>query len=84
MIPVWKWFPPRKKRPPKRISVSAVQDKPLVKLVDSIIADAIRMGASDIHFETYEKRIRVRFRHDGDLREMAPLPYKYRAAIVSR
>jgi type IV pilus assembly protein PilB len=63
---------------------SAVQDKPLVKLVDSIIADAIRMGASDLHFETYEKRIRVRFRIDGDLREMAPLPFKYRAAIVSR
>lgn len=63
---------------------SAIQDKPLVKLVDSIIADAIRMGASDIHFETYEKRIRVRFRVDGDLREMAPLPFKYRAAIVSR
>lgn len=63
---------------------SAIQDKPLVKLVDSIIADAIRMGASDIHFETYEKRIRVRFRIDGDLREMAPLPFKYRAAIVSR
>ncbi|UCD95146.1 MAG: Flp pilus assembly complex ATPase component TadA, partial [Candidatus Zixiibacteriota bacterium] len=64
--------------------VSAIQDKPLVKLVDSIIADAIRMNASDIHFETYEKRIRVRFRLDGDLREMAPLPFKYRAAIVSR
>jgi type IV pilus assembly protein PilB len=63
---------------------SAIQDKPLVKLVDSIIGDAIRSGASDIHFETYEKRIRVRFRIDGDLREMAPLPYKYRAAIVSR
>jgi len=63
---------------------SAIQDKPLVKLVDSIISDAIRMGASDIHFEAYEKRIRVRFRIDGDLREMAPLPYKYRAAIVSR
>jgi len=63
---------------------SAIQDKPLVKLVDSLIADAIRMGASDLHFETYEKRIRVRFRVDGDLREMAPLPYKYRAAIVSR
>jgi type IV pilus assembly protein PilB len=63
---------------------SAIQDKPLVKLVDSIVADAIRMGASDIHFETYEKRIRVRFRIDGDLREMAPLPFKYRAAIVSR
>jgi len=63
---------------------SAIQDKPLVKLVDSIIADAIRTGASDIHFETYERRIRVRFRIDGDLREMPPLPFKYRAAIVSR
>lgn len=63
---------------------SAIQDKPLVKLVDSLIADAIRTGASDIHFECYEKRIRVRFRHDGDLQEMAPLPYKYRAAIISR
>lgn len=64
--------------------MSAIQDKPLVKLVDSIIADAIRMGASDIHFEMYEKRIRVRYRIDGDLQEMAPLPFKYRAAIVSR
>ena len=63
---------------------SAIQDKPLVKLVDSIIGDAIRSGASDIHFETYEKRIRVRFRIDGELKEMAPLPFKYRAAIVSR
>ncbi len=35
---------------------SAVQDKPLVKLVDSIISEAIRKGASDIHIETYEKR----------------------------
>ncbi|HWR83651.1 MAG TPA: ATPase, T2SS/T4P/T4SS family, partial [Candidatus Deferrimicrobium sp.] len=64
--------------------LSAIQDKPLVKLVDSIISDAIRMNASDIHLEMYEKRIRVRYRVDGDLREMAPLPFKYRAAIVSR
>ncbi len=64
--------------------LSAIQDKPLVKLVDSIIGDAIRMGASDIHLETYEKRIRVRYRIDGDLQEMSPLPFKYRAAIVSR
>lgn len=64
--------------------LSAIQDKPLVKLVDSIVSDAIRMGASDIHLEMYEKRIRVRYRVDGDLREMAPLPFKYRAAIVSR
>ncbi len=64
--------------------LSAIQDKPLVKLVDSIISDAIRMEASDIHLEMYEKKIRVRYRIDGDLREMAPLPFKYRAAIVSR
>jgi type IV pilus assembly protein PilB len=63
---------------------SQVQDKPLVKLVDSIIADAIRRGCSDIHIETYEKKIRVRYRLDGDLQEMSPLPFKYRAAIVSR
>jgi type IV pilus assembly protein PilB len=64
--------------------LSAISDKPLVKLVDSIISDAIRMGASDIHIECYEKRIRVRYRIDGDLQEMAPLPFKYRAAIISR
>jgi type IV pilus assembly protein PilB len=64
--------------------LSQIQDKPLVKLVDSIIGDAIRIGASDIHFEMYEKKIRVRYRVDGDLKEMAPLPFKYRAAIVSR
>jgi len=63
---------------------SQVQDKPLVKLVDSIITDAIRKGVSDIHIECYEKRIRVRFRKDGKLMEMAPLPFKYRAAIISR
>jgi len=61
-----------------------VQDKPLVKLVDSIIADAIRKGASDIHFECYEKRIRVRYRVDGTLHERAPIPFKYRPAIISR
>jgi type IV pilus assembly protein PilB len=63
---------------------SQVQDKPLVKLVDSIIGDAIRRGCSDIHIETYEKKIRVRYRLDGTLQEMSPLPFKYRAAIVSR
>jgi type IV pilus assembly protein PilB len=63
---------------------SLVQDKPLVKLVDGIIADAIRKGASDIHFESYERRVRVRYRIDGSLQEMAPIPFKYRAAIISR
>ncbi len=61
-----------------------VEDKPLVKLVDSIIAEAIKKNASDIHIECYERRIRVRYRIDGDLQEMAPIPFKYRAAIISR
>lgn len=63
---------------------SQVQDKPLVKLVDGIIGDAIKKNASDIHFECYERRIRVRYRIDGSLQETAPIPYKYRAAIISR
>ncbi len=63
---------------------SQVQDKPLVRLVDGLIMEAIRSGASDIHIETYEKRIRVRYRVDGVLKETEPLPFKYRAAIVSR
>ena len=64
--------------------LAAIQDKPLVKLVDSIIANAVRRGASDIHVENYETRLRVRYRVDGDLREMDPLPFRYRAAIISR
>ncbi|MEE9554887.1 MAG: type IV-A pilus assembly ATPase PilB [candidate division Zixibacteria bacterium] len=63
---------------------SQVQDKPLVKLVDGIIADAIKKNASDIHFECYEKRIRVRYRLDGTLHETAPIPFKYKSAIISR
>ncbi len=62
----------------------AIQEKPLVKLVNSIIMDAIRRKASDIHIETYEKRTRVRMRIDGTLYEMAPLPFKLRYAVVSR
>ena len=61
-----------------------ISEKPLVKLVDSIIGDAIRKGASDIHIETYEKRVRVRIRIDGTLHESQVIPFKYRSAIVSR
>jgi type IV pilus assembly protein PilB len=63
---------------------TAVQEAPLVKLVNGIISDAIRKGASDIHIETHEKTLRVRYRIDGTLMDMNPLPYHLRAAIVSR
>jgi type IV pilus assembly protein PilB len=63
---------------------SAVQEAPLVKLVNGIIADAIRKGSSDIHIETHERHLRVRYRVDGTLMDMPPLPYRLKAAIVSR
>ena len=61
-----------------------VNDAPIVKLVNSLIADAVRKGASDIHIEPYEKTMRVRFRIDGALQEMMAPPYKFKAAMTSR
>lgn len=63
---------------------SAVQEAPLVRLVNSLIIDAIRRGASDIHLEPYEKIFRVRYRIDGTLIEMTPLPYRLKPAVISR
>ncbi len=62
----------------------AVQEEPLVKLVNGILTEALSRQASDIHIETYEKTTRVRYRVDGALVEAAPLPFKLRAAVVSR
>ena len=61
-----------------------IDEAPIVKLVNSLIADAVRKGASDIHIEPYEKTMRVRFRIDGSLHEMMAPPYKFKAAIISR
>ena len=65
-------------------SLSAADEAPIVKLVNSLIADAVRKGASDIHIEPYEKSMRVRFRIDGVLQEMMSPPFKFKAAIISR
>ncbi len=64
--------------------VGQVNDAPIVKLVNSLITDAVRKGASDIHIEPYEKVMRVRFRIDGVLQEMMAPPYKFKPAITSR
>ncbi len=62
----------------------ASEDAPVVKLCNMILLNAIKKGASDIHIEPYEKKLRVRYRIDGVLvEEMAP-PLKLKAAIVSR
>jgi len=57
---------------------------PVVKLVNLILLDAIKRGASDIHLEPYEKVLRVRYRIDGVLHEIMRPPLKLRDAIVSR
>ena len=60
------------------------EQAPVVKLVNSLISDAVRKGASDIHIEPYEKALRVRFRIDGSLYEMMSPPFRMKAAIISR
>lgn len=59
-------------------------DAPLVRLVNSLLVDAVKRGASDIHIEPFEKQVRVRFRQDGVLLEMPPLPNKLKPAVTSR
>ena len=60
------------------------EDAPVVKLVNSLISDAVNKGASDIHIEPFERSMRVRFRIDGQLHEMMSPPVKMRGAITSR
>ena len=62
----------------------ATEDAPVVKLVNAILTDAIKKGASDIHIEPYEKSFRVRFRIDGVLYEIMKPPLKLKNAITSR
>jgi len=63
---------------------NASEEAPVVKLVNLILTDAIKKGASDIHVEPYEKEYRVRFRVDGILQEIMNPPLKLRDAITSR
>jgi len=63
---------------------SAADQAPVVKLVNLVLVDAIRKGASDIHLEPYEKSLRVRYRIDGVLYEIMRPPLKLKNAIVSR
>src|SRR5439155_358853 len=57
---------------------------PVRKMVNMVLVDAIQKGASDIHFESYEKIFRIRFRIDGVLHEMLAPPKRLEAAILSR
>jgi type IV pilus assembly protein PilB len=61
-----------------------VEDAPIVKFLNKILLDAIGLGASDIHFEPFEKFYRIRLRVDGILREHAQPPIAIREKLVSR
>src|SRR6184192_3735058 len=62
----------------------AADEAPIVKLVNLVLTDALKRGASDIHIEPYEKEFRVRFRIDGILYEIMNPPLKLRDAMTSR
>jgi type IV pilus assembly protein PilB len=63
---------------------AAVEDAPVVKMINAILMDAVNRGASDIHFECFEHDLRVRYRVDGALQEIMKPPKKMQAALVSR
>src|SRR5277367_6297486 len=62
----------------------AADEAPVVKLVNVVLGDAVKRGASDIHIEPYEKEFRVRFRIDGVLQAIMSPPLKLKDAITSR
>ncbi len=65
-------------------SEADINDAPIVKFVNKLLMDAINRGASDIHFEPYEKYCRVRFRMDGMLHEVAQPPLALAGRIAAR
>jgi type IV pilus assembly protein PilB len=66
------------------VSQAQINDAPVVKLINGILTDAVKRGASDIHVECFEHEMRVRYRVDGVLQEVMKPPVKMRAALISR
>jgi type IV pilus assembly protein PilB len=66
------------------VSRDDVEDAPIVRYVNKLLLDAIRRGASDIHFEPYEKTYRVRYRMDGVLKEIAQPPVQLAGKMSAR
>src|SRR3989442_2227106 len=62
----------------------AAEEAPIIKLVNLVLTDAVKRGASDIHVEPYETDLRVRFRIDGMLQSVMSPPFKLKDAITSR
>ncbi len=70
--------------PTRVFDIGTVEDSPVVRLVNTIFAQAVQYRASDIHLEPLEDRVRVRYRVDGVLMEVNPLPRSIHAPLISR
>jgi len=66
------------------VSRDDIEDAPIVRFVNKLLLDAIRRGASDIHFEPYEKMYRIRLRMDGVLKEVAQPPVQLAMKLSAR
>jgi len=66
------------------VAAADIDDAPVVKFLQKILTDAINAGASDLHFEPFEKYYRIRFRVDGVLREVAQPPLAIKEKLASR
>lgn len=66
------------------VTTDAADDAPIVRFINKMLLDAIKMGASDIHFEPYEKAYRIRFRADGILREISRPPVNLGTKLAAR
>ena len=71
----------QEEEPPRQ---AQIDDAPVVKLINGLLTDAVKRGASDIHIEPFEHEIRVRYRIDGALLEVMKPPLKMKAALTSR
>ncbi|MDP2230132.1 type IV-A pilus assembly ATPase PilB [Methylotenera sp.] len=71
-------------QPQEEVQTQEVDDAPVVKFLNKMLLDAINMGASDLHFEPYEKFYRVRYRVDGILREITQPPLAIKEKLASR
>jgi type IV pilus assembly protein PilB len=75
---------PTEATPASNEDTSDIDDAPVVKFLQKVLIDAINGGASDIHFEPYEKYYRIRYRIDGELREISQPPLAIKEKLASR
>jgi type IV pilus assembly protein PilB len=68
----------------EQVGQAQINDAPVVKLINGILTDAVKRGASDIHIECFEHEMRVRYRVDGVLQEVMKPPIRMKAALISR